>query len=119
LIFHKSLSQYKINQIMPVTREVYSVKIQMILSLIPVVDLWAAYRIEKLRLWVLYWIGMSLISVSLMVIGDETIEIIIGMAIGIPIAIFLMRHFTMEWNKKIQEETKNSFQNKTPQDSEP
>jgi hypothetical protein len=33
---------------MPVKQEKYSVKIQMILSVIPFVNLWAAYRIEKL-----------------------------------------------------------------------
>lgn len=91
---------------MPVSREIYSVKIQMILSLISIVDLWAAYRIEKLRLWVLFYIGMVIISLPLMVIDDVIIESLIGMIIGIPIALFLMRHFTIEWNKKIQEETK-------------
>jgi hypothetical protein len=35
---------------MPVKQEKYSVKIQMILSVIPFVNLWASYRIEKLRL---------------------------------------------------------------------
>lgn len=86
---------------MPVERKTYSVNVQMILSIIPIVDLWAAYRIEKLRLWVLFWIGMMLISGALMVLGDPTIEFIIGMAITIPIALFLMRHFTMEWNNEI------------------
>lgn len=88
---------------MPVSRETYSVKIQMILSVIPFVDLWAAHRIEKLRLWLVFWLGSTMITLSLTVIGDETIEIIIGIAITFPIALFLMRHFTMEWNKKIED----------------
>jgi len=33
---------------MPVKQGTYSVKMQMILSAIPFVNLWAAYRIEKL-----------------------------------------------------------------------
>ena len=86
---------------MPVEKKSYSVNVQMILAIIPIVDLWAAYRIEKLRLWVLYWIGMLLISTALMELGDPLVEFIIAMAIEIPIAVFLMRHFTMEWNKEI------------------
>jgi hypothetical protein len=35
---------------MPVKQGTYSFKMQMILSVIPFVNLWAAYRIEKLRL---------------------------------------------------------------------
>jgi len=38
---------------MPVDRKTYSVKIQIILAIIPIVDLWASYRIMKLRLWLL------------------------------------------------------------------
>ena len=95
---------------MPVTREAYSVKIQMILSVIPFVDLWAAYRIEKLRLWVAYWIGMIMISLGLSVIGEPTTEFIIALAIEIPIAVFLMRHFTMEWNQKIKSKSNTSLE---------
>ena len=88
---------------MPVSREIYSVNIQMILSIIPFVDLWAAYRIEKLRLWVLLWIGMILMGSVLELIVDPVTQSIIGIVIGILIAVFLMRHFTIEWNKKIDE----------------
>lgn len=90
---------------MPVEKKTYSVNVQMILAIIPIVDLWAVYRIEKLRLWVLYWIGMILISGALTAIGDPTVEFIIALAIEIPIAVFLMRHITMEWNKEISHST--------------
>jgi len=98
---------------MPVNREIYSVNIQMILSIIPFVDLWAAYRIEKLRLWVLLWIGMILIGSILELIVDPVTQSIIGVLIGILIAVFLMRHFTIEWNKKIDEsKSQNSYSTK-------
>lgn len=127
---------------MSVKRERYSVNIQMILSIIPVVDLWAAYRIEKLRFWILLWIGLvwvDLILMDLILIDSSLIELalsdstigsiagyeiylVVHFLIVIPIAVFLMKHFTMEWNKKIDAETKSqndsSFQDKTPQDSE-
>ena len=90
---------------MPVNREIYSVKIQMILSIIPFVDLWASYRIEKLRLWVLFWIGIILIgSIVTSIVVDYLSSTIVNIIINISIAFFLMRHFTMEWNKKIESE---------------
>ena len=87
---------------LPVSREVYSVKIQMVLACIPVIDLWAAYRIEKLRVWVLLWIGMALIGMVVNPTGKDLAGIIASILIGIPIALFLMRYLTMEWNRKIE-----------------
>jgi hypothetical protein len=96
----------------PVAREVYSVKFQMILAIIPVVDLWAAYRIEKLRFWILFWIGIVMVGMVLGVIGDPVIETVLGLLIGIPAALFLMRYFTIDWNKKIEEEIRKDSEKK-------
>jgi hypothetical protein len=96
----------------PVAREVYSVKFQMILAIIPVVDLWAAYRIEKLRFWILFWIGIVMVGIVLGVIGDPVIETVLGLLIGIPAALFLMRYFTIDWNKKIEEEIRKDSEKK-------
>lgn len=108
---------------MPIKREQYSVNIQMILSIIPIVDLWATYRIEKLRFWILLWIGLAMVDLIIVSIAGYEISLVLSFLIGIPIGVFLMRHFTMEWNKKIDAETKSQndpyFQDKTPQDSEP
>jgi len=91
---------------MPVSREIYSVKIQMILACIPVIDLWAAYRIEKLRVWVLLWIGMALIGMLVNPTGEDLGGIVISFMISIAAALFLMRYLTMEWNRKISEDYK-------------
>ena len=72
----------------------------MVLACIPVIDLWAAYRIEKLRVWVLLWIGMALIGMVVNPTGKDLAGIIASILIGIPIALFLMRYLTMEWNRK-------------------
>ena len=74
----------------------------MVLACIPVIDLWAAYRIEKLRVWVLLWIGMALIGMVVNPTGKDLAGIIASILIGIPIALFLMRYLTMEWNRKIE-----------------
>jgi hypothetical protein len=96
----------------PVAREVYSVKFQMVLAIIPVVDLWAAYRIEKLRFWILFWIGIVMVGMVLGMIGDPVIETVLGLLIGIPAALFLMRYFTIDWNKKIEEEIRQDSEKK-------
>jgi hypothetical protein len=96
----------------PVAREVYSVKFQMVLAIIPVVDLWAAYRIERLRFWILFWIGIVMVGMVLGVIGDPVIETVLGLLIGIPAALFLMRYFTIDWNKKIEEEIRQDSEKK-------
>ena len=76
---------------MPVNREIYSVKIQMILSIIPFVDLWASYRIEKLRLWVLFWIGIILIgSIVTSIVVDYLSSTIVNIIINITIAVFFI-----------------------------
>ncbi len=96
----------------PVAREAYSVKFQMVLAIIPVVDLWAAYRIERLRFWILFWIGIVMVGMVLGMIGDPVIETVLGLLIGIPAALFLMRYFTIDWNKKIEEEIRQDSEKK-------
>ena len=112
------------NQIMSVNRKIYSVKIQMVLAIIPFVDLWASYRIMKLRLWLLImYLGFGLLGVltDWANYGDrfwdlayETpmfptqppllINFILLEAITISVAVILMRKWTIDWNKKIESE---------------
>ena len=90
---------------MPVSREVYSVKVQMILACIPVIDLWAAYRIEKLRVWVLLYVGMFFVGFMIGSTGEDIAVTVIGYVISFGAALFLMRYLTMEWNRKINNDT--------------
>jgi hypothetical protein len=87
---------------MPVSREVYSVKVQMVLACIPIIDLWAAYRIEKLRVWLLLWTGLILLSFTINPEGEYNAGIAINILIGFGAALFLMRYLTIEWNRKIK-----------------
>ncbi len=104
---------------MPVTRKTYSVTRQMIMVIFPILDLWASYRIQKLRLWLLImWLGFGIlwIVVDWVIYGDEffdedapffadTSSIIIFIleeAITIIVAMILIRKWTIEWNKKIE-----------------
>ena len=105
---------------MPVNRKTYSVKIQMILAIIPLVDLWASYRIMKLRLWLLFiWLGFAILwtLIEWAIYGDKywdldydffepasLIYFILTEGITIIVAVILMRKWTIEWNKKIESE---------------
>jgi len=87
---------------LPVSREVYSVKVQMVLACIPIIDLWAAYRIEKLRVWLLLYAGMILVGFMVNPTGEDIAGAVIGFLIGLGAALFLMRYLTIEWNRKIK-----------------
>lgn len=87
---------------MPVSREVYSVKVQMVLACIPIIDLWAAYRIEKLRVWILLYAGMILVGFIVNPTGEDIAGAVVGFLIGLGAALFLMRYLTIEWNRKIK-----------------
>ncbi|MBM2819345.1 MAG: hypothetical protein HW410_1027 [Nitrosarchaeum sp.] len=79
-------------------KEFVNINIQTILALIPIVDLWAAYRIEKFRFWCGLLVGFFLFGFSI----DETLRypynVIVIMVIEIPIAVYLMRKWSKEWN---------------------
>ena len=105
---------------MPVERKTYSVKKQMILAIFPFFDMWASYRIMKLRLWLLFiWVGFGILGILIdwAIYGDEYWDLdydffeplsltnfILFSAIEIIVAVILMRKWTIEWNKKIESE---------------
>jgi len=108
---------------MPVNRKTYSVKKQMILAIFPFFDMWASYRIMKLRLWLLFiWLGFGIIGTlsDWAIYGDEywdldwdapvffepasLIYFNLFLAIEIIVAVILMRKWTIEWNRKIESE---------------
>ena len=74
----------------------------MVLACIPIIDLWAAYRIEKLRVWILLYAGMILVGFMVNPTGEDIAGAVIGFLIGLGAALFLMRYLTIEWNRKIK-----------------
>ena len=79
----------------------------------PILDLWAAYRIEKFRLYFLIvWVIMAVIwTVTDYAIYGElfsddspTTLFILEYAVDIIIAMILIRKWTIEWNKKAESE---------------
>ena len=87
---------------MPVKQGTYSFKMQMILSVIPFVNLWAAYRIEKLRLCLAIQLFFGLLValwhyVETSGLPKADVWIIIIEFVTSPV---WMRYFTIKWNEK-------------------
>ena len=87
---------------MPVKQEKYSIKIQMILSVIPFVNLWAAYRIEKLRLCLVIELSFGvLVALWYAIETPESPKVDVWItAIEFIAAPIWMRYFTIKWNEK-------------------
>lgn len=95
---------------MGVKREPVNINIQTILALIPIVDFWAAYRIEKLRFWCLLFVGFFVFGIVIGMILPEPYNTIISILIVLPVQAYLLRSWSKEWNAKI---LNNEYINKT------
>jgi hypothetical protein len=104
---------------MPVERKPFSVTRQMIMVIFPILDLWATYRIQKLRWYLLIFLlgfGIFWIAVDWAMYGEmfwdedanifaeksSTIIFILEVAIQIIVAMIVIRKWTIEWNSKIE-----------------
>ncbi len=104
---------------MTVEKKAYSVTKQMIMVIFPIFDLWATYRIQKLRWYLLiFFLGFGVLwtVVDWAMYGDEFFDkdaplfadtasiiiFIVEVAIQIIIAMIVIRKWTIEWNSKIE-----------------
>jgi hypothetical protein len=87
---------------MTVKQQKHSVTRQMIYSLIPFVDIWAFYRIEKLRVWfgmmIVYFIVGAILELLFPYPSNSMIVEILLTVSGFIISPLVMRHFTIKWN---------------------
>ena len=96
-----------------------SVNWQTLFILIPILDLWATYRIQKLRLYLLIFLlgfGLAAIVLEIALSPDEyfsdeistdslydeswEVEIVLTLA-SMGLAIILIRTWSREWNEKL------------------
>ena len=98
-----------------VTQKPVSVNWQTLFILIPIIDLWAAYRIEKLGRYILFIIGMIVVS---FIVGFVEGILFFGMSDffswmvflgGVIISIYLIRSWSTEWNKKFGKSVDDEF----------
>jgi len=98
-----------------VRKEPVSVNWQTLFIMIPIIDLWATYRIEKLRLYILISVTIIvaelIIEISIFGVDSflmEQAEIaaqsslqLAFILIEIGISIILVRKWSREWNEKV------------------
>ncbi len=79
-----------------------SVRWQMLFAVIPFVYFWAAYRIKKLRKFLLIWIGLFGLSLLIDFLVPFPFSTVISLVIEIPILIYYIRKWSIEWNNKME-----------------
>ena len=97
-------------------KESVSVNWQTLFVIIPIIDLWATYRIEKLRLYLLVMIAIAvtgfIIEISIFGIDSYFLEQegftanswfqSATLLVEIGIAIILVRKWSSEWNERLK-----------------
>ena len=96
-------------------KEPVSIKRQTVYALVPFLDLYAAYKIEKLILYLIIMIGITLASFIFEIvfpvphIDKATLEtiassyiVIVTQVLTIPLAVYLIRKWSKKWNAKLK-----------------
>ena len=86
---------------MEVKKEPVNINIQTVLALIPVVDLWAVYRVKKFRFWMILCVGFIALSAFISTVIPFPYDLITIVIIEMPITAYLMRVWSKEWNAKL------------------
>jgi hypothetical protein len=74
---------------------------QVIFSVIPILNLWAAYRIRKLRKFVLLLIAIFAITIVDSFLIPFPFSLVVDIAIYAVVVIYCMKKWTIEWNGKV------------------
>ena len=91
-----------------VEKKPVSVNWQTLFILLPIIDLWATYRVEKLGLYILLIIALAVVG---FIVGFVEGFLFFGMSDffswmvllgGLVISIYLIRKWSEEWNEKIE-----------------
>jgi len=110
-----------------VEKKPVNVKWQMVFAVIPILDCYASYRIQKFRLWFLiFWIGGTIVGIieNYAVYGGDYFDVNSGLDIFADpvytahyflfiivfaaIQAIVMRKFSQKWNKSFPDEQKTS-----------
>ena len=87
-----------------VKQEPVSIRRQTVYALLPFLDLYAAYKIQKFR-W--YFVIIFTIGIALSVVLNHLLPFPYNLAVEIPIelvvSVYLIRRWSKEWNKSFSE----------------
>ena len=80
----------------------HSVSEQMIFAIIPIIDLVAFFRIEKLRIYLVISLGMALMGWSIEEFGGLGASFAFWIFFSIPVCVYLVRMWTIQWNAQME-----------------
>lgn len=112
-----------------VKKKPVNVNLQSIFMFIPIVDLWATYRIKKLRLYLLiFYLGFGIAGVimDVVILGPEEyfmdedygimddflnipwiISTIVFRVFYFALAVYFIRRWSREWNEQFEKQSKD------------
>ena len=86
----------------PKSKEV-SVGWQMLFAVIIFVNFWAAYRIQKLRRFLLLWLILQFgVGPLVTFFVRFPYSFVVYLAIHIPIVVYYMRKWSIQWNNQLR-----------------
>ena len=100
-----------------IKKEPVSIRRQTIYAVLPFLDLYAAYRVQRLRWYLLITIGFGVLSSIVQFVltpeiytnpqshGSEPVYIIsyvLGIVASIVLSIYLIRRWSHRWNEKLK-----------------
>jgi len=99
--------ELKMRKTLMVKREPVNINWQIVFAIIPYVQFYAAYRVEKFRLFFLLWIVIGACIAVFNFFAGERIPYM-SYAVGIPIYVVLIRKWSKEWNEQISKRILNA-----------
>jgi hypothetical protein len=80
--------------------KIISVREQMVFSVIPILNLWAAYRIEKLRRFLLILLLIWVINIPVSFLVPFPFSIPVKLLVYAILVILYLKKWTVQWNNK-------------------
>lgn len=80
-----------------------SVRWQCIFAFIPILNLWAAYRIRKLRRFLLLYLILTAVNIVISLFVPFPYSLAIFWAVDIPVLIHYMRKWSVRWNDTLED----------------
>lgn len=80
--------------------KIISVREQMVFSVIPILNLWAAYRIEKLRRFLLILLLIWVINIPVSFLVPFPFSIPVKLLVYAILVILYLKKWTVQWNSK-------------------
>jgi hypothetical protein len=77
-----------------------SVREQMVFSVVPIMNLWASYRIGKLRRFLLTLLLIWIINIPVSFLVPLPFSIPVKLLVYAIVVIYYVKKWTMQWNSK-------------------